>query len=1337
MKTFGKWLWRALIALLILLVFAVAAIYAMRTWLLPDLTVLQPRIEAKLSETLEQPVRLQGLSAAWNWASIDLNVSQLAIGPQAAPLVQASGIQTTLDAYPLLWGSINTQSLAVDTLRLAATQTGTLAKPQWFVAGIDTAAPSDGAALRWVLSQPSIKIAALEIAAQDTAAHWIPEKTLNALLNAVTLTNAGRDHALSLRFAPGYSDPRLGQAVSFETRFTHGLIGDASQATNWTGSANLVVPKAHIARSSAWLVAMLEGKQASQSKAWLQWAKQSISQATLQSNTTLNFKQGALSANGKATVQGVAKQNEAVFAPFDWSWTSNQTLKTQLLQASTPKLTLTPLASLVETMPLPATFNLALAQAQARGTLGDLKASVVIAAQGIQSATFSATAAQLGLQSFGWEGDKGLITLPTINGISGAFTVQYTPAQTDTHIALNATQAYADLPRLFDNSRIDFDSLTGDIDVKISAQTLALSLSKLRFKNSDLDGELKGQYTVATKRSLDDKTLGLAQFTGEFARADLAQLHRYMPLTLSVEARDWLRHTIAQGQATALQFTLNGELSRFPFLANVAQAGERFDLQTHIDRGVLNFNPLVKTDPALKPWPLINEVSGELKLNGLSLSLQNMEGVLQSVGAGSDATPIAIRLPKLTIDSLTQPVVAFQARTTAPAGAVLHLVRNTQLSESLGDQLAVLKVAGEVDVEANLVLDVGKPDNNQAQGTFKLRNGSVQVNSDLPPFEQMTATLAFKQTALRVEQASAQWLGGNVLASGGIDTKDATQTLRVQGTAQLQAAKAFTPNEMLQALLSHAKGAVDYSLNLTAKPEGLSWQVIADLNDTALQWPGLLDKAAGVPLPFSLTRKPTLRGVDTAIGQYSVITQDTWEATLGATELGPFKASIERQLDGKQWRMLRGAVALGSQAELNAPEQGLGIHIVTGKVNLDALRKEIEALPWATLAIATAADAPKQIAQAPAPWMPSVIALQVDDLTVLNRRFYNIVAGAVRSGSRGENWNVNLIAKGINGYLNWADNSMLEGLGGGQLIAKLTELTIPPSEVQSTSKALLNLSPNQVPSVDLSIDALTIGDKALGAIALKANHLTQRSERQGWDIDSFTVTLPHATLKGKGAWTQAASDPVGEVKLNLDLNTDSLGDTLDALGFDKVIAGAAGKVQGDVTWRGTPFNLDTASLSGNLTADFTKGQFLKVNPGAGRLIGLFSLQNLPRRLTLDFKDMFGTGFAFDNAKASAVIDNGLLNIENFAMGSSAAQVTATGEVSLVQETQSLIFTVKPNFDAGSVSLLYMIINPPLGLATLAAQYLFREPLRQSLTVEYAITGPWTKPDVQQIKREIK
>jgi uncharacterized protein YhdP len=263
-----------------------------------------------------------------------------------------------------------------------------------------------------------------------------------------------------------------------------------------------------------------------------------------------------------------------------------------------------------------------------------------------------------------------------------------------------------------------------------------------------------------------------------------------------------------------------------------------------------------------------------------------------------------------------------------------------------------------------------------------------------------------------------------------------------------------------------------------------------------------------------------------------------------------------------------------------------------------------------------------------------------------------------------------------------------------------------------------------------------IADKALGSVRLKASNLAKHNKLLGWAIEALSITVPHAQLSATGQWVQAADskDGDGEVSLQLQLKTDSLGDTLDAFGYGKIVAAAPGNIDGELAWRGTPFNVALPSLSGQLSAQFEKGQFLKIDPGAGKLVGLFSLQNLPRRLTLDFKDTFGAGFAFNSVNTTARIKNGVLQTDDFLMEGPLAEVSAKGKVSLVDETQSLAFVVRPDFNAGSASLLYMIVNPPIGLATLAAQFLFREPLRKALTLEYAITGPWAAPEVKQTKR---
>jgi hypothetical protein len=45
-------------------------------------------------------------------------------------------------------------------------------------------------------------------------------------------------------------------------------------------------------------------------------------------------------------------------------------------------------------------------------------------------------------------------------------------------------------------------------------------------------------------------------------------------------------------------------------------------------------------------------------------------------------------------------------------------------------------------------------------------------------------------------------------------------------------------------------------------------------------------------------------------------------------------------------------------------------------------------------------------------------------------------------------------------------------------------------------------------------------------------------------------------------------------------------------------------------------------MSGQFNVNVESGQFVKADPGIAKLLGVLSLQSLPRRLALDFRDVF-------------------------------------------------------------------------------------------------------------------
>jgi len=133
---------------------------------------------------------------------------------------------------------------------------------------------------------------------------------------------------------------------------------------------------------------------------------------------------------------------------------------------------------------------------------------------------------------------------------------------------------------------------------------------------------------------------------------------------------------------------------------------------------------------------------------------------------------------------------------------------------------------------------------------------------------------------------------------------------------------------------------------------------------------------------------------------------------------------------------------------------------------------------------------------------------------------------------------------------------------------------------------------------------------------------------------------------------------------------------------------------------------------------------------------VLSLQALPRRLLLDFRDVFQEGFAFDNITGDVHISRGVASTDNLRLRGLQAVVLMDGSADIARETQDLQVVVLPELNTGSASLAYAAINPAIALGAFLGQWLLSEPLRQASAREFHITGPWDDPKVDRIQRRM-
>jgi len=299
-----------------------------------------------------------------------------------------------------------------------------------------------------------------------------------------------------------------------------------------------------------------------------------------------------------------------------------------------------------------------------------------------------------------------------------------------------------------------------------------------------------------------------------------------------------------------------------------------------------------------------------------------------------------------------------------------------------------------------------------------------------------------------------------------------------------------------------------------------------------------------------------------------------------------------------------------------------------------------------------------------------------------------------------------------------------------KLLAKLNYLRIPRS--MDTDN---NTNPEEVRRLDMTYPELEItaldfqfGDKQLGSLDLKAYN-----SGESWVIQRMNINNTDSQLTADGTWRNSVRSPQTMLKFNL--TSSNLGKTLQRFQpGGEMVKGGTGNMTGQLGWPGSPHEFAVERLDGNFTMQLEKGQILKVQPGVGRLLGLLSLQSLPRRLTLDFRDLFSEGFAFDQINATANIKDGILRSDDLFMTGPAAEARIKGETNLKTETQRLRVKVTPHI-SDSVSLAALAGGPIVGVAAFVAQKLLKDPLNKISASEYMITGTWDNPQEAEVDKK--
>ncbi|KQW57992.1 YhdP family protein [Variovorax sp. Root411] len=904
---------------------------------------------------------------------------------------------------------------------------------------------------------------------------------------------------------------------------------------------------------------------------------------------------------------------------------------------------------------------------------------------------------------------------PGTPGLSGA-AVDFDATHTGGTATLAIAQGTLEFPGVFEEPVIPIDRLSAQLQWKLDNGNAQLQLSKLRFANTDAEGDAEATWRTSDPAvsSGHGRFPGVLDLQGKLTRADGTRVFRYLPLDIPQHTRDYVRNAVTKGIASSVDFRVRGDLHDMPFMDP-----KQGDFRIAAKVADVNYAyvppssaPLRNGTPA-PVWPPLTGLSGELVFERAGMLVRNARGRI--VGApGVEITKAEAQIPDMSHHAS---MLRVDAQAKGPLGEVLRA--GAPLAGETGEIMRTARATGSADYKLHLELPLAAMENAKVQATVALADNELQVVPEAPSFTQAKGTLSFTETGFSLAGVQARLLGGDIRVEGRgrFTGPNREVALKAQGTATAEGLRGAREVDWLARLAKKATGSTPYAATFSMRDGTPEFSLTSSLQGLALQLPPPLVKTAEEQMPLRIEKKVLAR--ETTKQGAIVATQDQLSLDLGRVGA----VQYVRDLVGNEARVLRGSIGVGLAAGETAslPDKGVFANVNVAKLDMAAWQALLGEATGTGTETAERADDPSQA------YLPTRIAVRAQQLGIAGRTLHNVVLGGTRDGAV---WRANIDATELSGYAEYRHAQ------AGRLHARLARLKIAPAEATQV-ETLLDEQPGTLPALDIVIDDFELLGKRLGRAEIDA--VNRGGASREWALNKLTFTMPEASFAAKGTWAAVPGAAAGQRRtaMTFKLDITDAGDLLTRFGMPGVLSRGRGRLEGDVNWRGSPFSLDYPSLGGQLQVDVEQGQFLKADPGLAKLLGVLSLQALPRRLTLDFRDVFSQGFAFDFIRGDAKINKGIASTNNLQMKGVNAAALMDGSADIVRETQNLRVVVVPEINAGTAALVATAINPAIGLGTFLAQWVLSKPLAAAATQEFHIEGTWADPKIAKVPRTLQ
>ncbi len=745
-----------------------------------------------------------------------------------------------------------------------------------------------------------------------------------------------------------------------------------------------------------------------------------------------------------------------------------------------------------------------------------------------------------------------------------------------------------------------------------------------------------------------------------------------LPKVMDLDLLEWLNQAITAGEMKQTIFVMRGNLADFPFDKHEGI----FEVTTQLVDSRLDYTP---------GWPALRSLDAELLFRNRALYISASHAFIDGgelLKAEAVIPDLLSPLPALQIDT--------KIKSTLENGLVV--IQKSPLKETLGKELSVLTLHGPMDLSLGLdvPLSAESPDDVEVRGIIGLNDGIVRVpdwNIEIP---HVNGEVSFTENSVNADK-----LAGYLLESPAefrITTTPVTEGSELRITASGKMVADRLMNWAKASDFKKITGDTDYEaallINSSANAKQVDLTVSSNLIGLSIDAPPPFTKEANESKqseckiyfdPNNLTRMSFKYG-DNMNFAYSVLRVDP------------------------HWRPLGAHIHIGENRLAKFREDGILL--------LDGDLTELDVEKWQQFAKLAGVGVSSE-----KPVLEPLIELKIDSLKFLGEDFTNAAIQAQWEGSL-KHWNVNFDGPALKGHM------ILPQDESKDILIDLQKLKLTSNnQVSSFWENQEQTQKNQ--AVDVKINELNIDKKILTQVQARLV-----PSIRGYDFNDVKANIKDTAIELKGEWSYLVDKKVtaqGTVK------TKNIGDALKALGKEGTLKGANGTVDFAVEWEGTPAKIDYPTLGGQAALSLHHGYVQGVNPGIGRILSLLNLDNVKRRLKLDFGDVTKSGFAFDELTAKFQFGKGKVSSNKIILNGPSAKIEAFGQADLITQGLSGEMVVMPDV-TGSLPVAAAIAagNPAIGAAVWVVDKMFGNKIQEINRFRYQILGSWQTPLVKEV-----